>query len=700
MRNGLKSGDKAALKPQDKAARKRHRFELRLRDDEGGYTTVAVAISLLVSLSLVFATASAVWVSSRSSEVQRVADAAAMSGENAVAAYTTVAQVVDACVLSMGLTGIVVYGAGLVCSCVPSLTTTGASLCEVGSQILESRRSFAKSAASGLETLEATLPLLVVANSASCIEANSTGGISYVGCAIPFPLTSESDFSALETDVDDSLLEEASQDLAEASEEASEAEEEANEALERAWEADCGSSPYSLWERASTLAGLSSDENPYYSSSMGWNFGVALERARSYYAARLEMTVVEGSTGEEITDTACRKAFYEYALEQVEAGYYYESDDGTVSLNLPSLPRNADQTRETTLYTDAVWPCTEEDGVRTLHSSTLCPGATGEASGTASLEELEAGEVVECEECGMSVTELGRVASASTSISNGFEYYWRIIVEASEDYESARNEQATAEAEVLVVAEEASETFEWALEQLSVTQVELCPPGAWGCVALVYREDGVTVPTELTEAFLSETALPAGAAISAAVLAPDDETEDSGVLSSFLDALSANDSVLGGTFDGIFELWESLLVGYGSAYEAIGSAGSDFLDSFDGVFGSTAGAWLKDSLEDVMSATGFDPVDMRLRKPVLVSSEEVLEQAGYEQWSTVTSLIQALPDSDDPYDFAEAIGLSLVDEIGDTTLTIAELSIPGTSLSIPLTIDLSALGDVLLEDAA
>ena len=662
-----------------------------LLDDEGGFATVAMALALLVCLTLVFATATAGWVISRSSEVQRVADASAMAGENVVAAYATVAQVVDACTLSLGLTGLVTYGAGLVLSCIPLTVQTGAAMCEAGSSILEARTSFAQSAASGLQAFEAALPLLIVANSASTVAANSTGGISYVGCAIPFPTSSESDFSALEDVVDDSALEEASEELTEASEKAAEAQEEAEEALEKGWEADCGSSPYSLWERASTLAGLPSSSNPCYSSSTGWNFGVALSRARSYYAARLESATVGGDTGEEITDSACRRAFYEYALAQVNAGHYVESADGTVSIDLPSLPRNAAETRETTLYTDSVWPCTEEAAGRTLHSSTLCPGATGDASGTASLKDLEDGVVVECDECGMSVTELGRVASASTSIQNGFEYHWRIIVEASEEYEQARNELAEAESSTQAIAEGAAETFEWALSQLSSVQVTLCPPGAWGCVAAVYRADGTTVPTELTEAFLSATELPAGAAVSAATLAADDDTTENGVLASFFDGLSAEDSVVGGALDGVLELWETLLVGYGSAYESVGSVAGDFLDDLDGVLGGTAGSWLKGKLQDVLEDAGLDPVDMRLRKPVLASTQDVLAQAGVDQAAEVQALVEALPDSTDASDIASAVGLWLVDQVGDGTLTIAELTVPGTSLTIPLTVDLSSL---------
>ena len=87
--------------------------------DDGGYTTVAVAVALLVSLSLVFCLAPAEWVGSRSADVQQVADATALAGENSVAAFCTVAQVLDACVLSLGLVGVVVCAVGLIVAAVP-----------------------------------------------------------------------------------------------------------------------------------------------------------------------------------------------------------------------------------------------------------------------------------------------------------------------------------------------------------------------------------------------------------------------------------------------------------------------------------------------------------------------------------------------------------------------------------------------------
>lgn len=661
------------------------------RDDEGGFTTVAVALSLLLCLALVFAAASAGWVGARSSETQRVADATALAGQNVVAAYSTIVQTLDACVLSMGLAGVIVLGAGLVLSCVPGLSSAGASMSEAGSRILGARRDFARTAGEGIERLESTLPLLIVANSASCVAANSDGGTAYVGCALPLPADSRSDFSALEADVDDAEMAELSREMGEVSDEVARARDRADEARERGWMADCGSSPYCLWERAGSLAGLPASLNPHYPTASDWTFGAPLERARNYYAARLDGAVVGGRTAEEITDAACRRAFYAYALGEVRGGSYAEGPDGTVSCDLPDLPRNADQTRGTNLYAQVVWPCTDEGGVRTLHSSLLCPGATGAASASASLAQLEAGAVAHCDVCGMDVGDMGRVASASTSIANGFEHHWRIIVEASRDYEQARNEQADAERRSRELAESGRGLFAQALETLSVGRPTLCPPGAWGCVAVVACE-GTSVPSELTQAFLASAEVPDGAAVSAAALAPDESTAQNNVPASFLDGLSTGDSVLAGVASGVLELWGSLLVGYGSAYEGVSEAGGRFLDGLDGVLGGTVGSWLRGQLGEVMRATGFEPVDLRLRKPVLVNSQDVLDKGGLSQLSSVRSLVAALPASGSALDFARAMGYWLVDEVGGGAFTVATLEIPGTGLSIPLTIDLEGLG--------
>lgn len=663
-------------------------------DNEGGYTTVAVAIALLVSLSLVFASAAAQWVGARSAEIQQVADAAALSGENAVAAYSTIAQTLDACVLSMGLAGFVTCGAGLAVSCVPGLAAKGAQMTKAGAKILDARRDFSRQASEGLQRLEGLLPALVVANSGSCVRANSREGLDYVGCAVPYPLESQSDFGALEDEADGNPLTDLADRLGEESSKAKEAKERAKEALERGWMADCGSDPYCLRERAGCLAGLSEAENPDYASPESWTFGAPLLRARRYYAARLRTAALEGRNPEEMTDAACRRAFYSYALDEVRKGEYVELDDGTVRLSLPSLPCNADQTRGTRLYEDALWPTSQEGGTRTLHSWDGCPGATGAASGSASLRELEQGAVSRCAVCQMDVSQMGKVAAASTSIENGFEHHWRLIIEAARDYEAARAELASAERSVRDLAGEGAQTFAEAVEQLSVRRPKLCPPGAWGCVAVVARDESAQTPSELTSAFVSSGRVPAGAAISAAALAPDGATAENNVLSSFFDGLASSGSLLGGVADGVLGLWGRLLVGYGSLATSVSSTVGEFLGNIDGVFGGSTGSWLADRLGEVVSLLGIQPADMRLKKPVTVNSQDVLDKAGLDAVGTVRGLVEALPESGSVADYARALGIWAADEYGPT-ITVAELEIPGTDVSIPLTVDVSKLGDYL-----
>ena len=89
------------------------RFGVGMFVEDGAYTTLASAVAVLVALTLTFSSVTAVWTASRSQDIQVVADSASMAGSNVVASYHTAATVVDACILSLGLTGFAMAGAGL-----------------------------------------------------------------------------------------------------------------------------------------------------------------------------------------------------------------------------------------------------------------------------------------------------------------------------------------------------------------------------------------------------------------------------------------------------------------------------------------------------------------------------------------------------------------------------------------------------------
>lgn len=660
-------------------------------DDEGGYTTVAVAAALLVSLALVFGTAAAEWGLARSADVQEVADAAALAGANVVAAYATVVQVVDACVLSMGLLGVVVCAAGLVVAAIPGIQAASSAILEAGGQILDARQSFARSAAQGLSRLESAIPALVMANSASCVSANSGGAVTYVGVAVPFPQATQSDFSFLDDGVSGEDMDESAERLAEASARKEAADERAKEARERAWRADNVDDPLCMRSRASTLAGLSEAQNPTYPSPDAWQFEYARVRALNYYSMRWAAEPCSGSTPDELQRSCARKVFFDYALGQVAAATCDEASEPPV-MDLPDLPHNRDMVRETELYTQPVWPVTSEGGGPVLHCSLDCPGATGASAGTASLADVDSGAVGQCPVCRMDATAMGNVANASTNIENGFEHYWREYVEAARDWQAAREESLAAERDMAQIAEEGRDDFDEAMDQLSVDRPSLRPAGSYGCVALVMRKGETAIPSQLTGAFLAAGSLPPGAAISAATLAPDPATDSNNVLASVFDGLRAGGSspsveMLGS----ITGLWGRLLMDYGAGFGHLSQIADDFLGGVSFLFGERVASWLRGKIADAIAAAGFEPADMRLRKPVLVNSQSVLDAAGYSKAQEVRQLVQTLPD--DPAQVYSWAWGQVASHLGDGgKVTIAEVPIPGVpGASVPLTIDLRRL---------
>ncbi|MBR3316724.1 MAG: hypothetical protein IKG21_02730 [Atopobiaceae bacterium] len=658
--------------------------------DEDGYTSVATAVALLVSISLVFSVAAVEWTIARSADVQPVADACAMAGENTVAKYCTIAQVVDASVLSMGLTGMAVLGAGLVAAAIPGAQAVSIKTISMGRDILRARQRFAKSAASGLHKLEGALPFLIVANSASCVSSNSSNSVSLVGAAVPFPQESRSRFSSIETELDGDEVADRAERLRDATRRMEEAKARADEARRIAWQADCVDSPSCLCSRAASLAGLGVEEVPRVDTPEAWGFSFPINRSRAYYERRFMNEAPQGSDIESITDSRAREAFYEYALGEVYSAYCMHEADGHVSLYVPHLARNSNEMRDTWLYWDARWPCTEEEEVgRTLHSTWSCPGARGEDAGTDSVAAVEEGAVRECPECRMSVHDLGAVASISTSATNGYEHYWQIIVDVAPMYQSARNEQADAELEMQRIAEEGDRAFEEALSRLGAPRPRLCPPGAWGCVAVVRRSAGTAVPSELTDAFLSASELPAGVAVAAAALAPDNATKGNDVLSHFFDGVGGSSG--GSALGGVAGLWGRLLVAYGNRFEGLRGEVDGYVGSMDGLFGGTVGSWLRGRIVWVLGSLGLEPADMRMRKPALVGTDQVLRKAGIEPTGKLRSMVQSLPSQGSALEVAHALGCWVWDERGGVGDVLAELPIPGTSVSVPLTLDLGDL---------
>ena len=664
--------------------------------EDGAYTTLSSAVVILVVLTLLFSSTAAIWSMSRAGDTQVAADSGALAGANVVSSYHTAATVVDASILSLGLAGFATIGTGLVTILIPGAEPVAGNMVDTGIEIIKTRNKFAKSASEGLQKIETALPYLIAARATRAVSAQDTDSVAYTGTALAVPRTSESDFAALKgSEISTDAIESTSKDLDYAAKELKKASEKTSKAKERAWLADCGGSDRGavgscscMWERAKNLAKLSDIENPHYASSVTWEPQVALDRAKAYYRLRLANEAPQGSSVETKAESAARKAFYTYASTEVNRAYVTEDGDA-VTFHIPLLPRNADEVRATELYTDAAWPTSAIDGKTYLHYGTSCPNyKKGSPGGLASVADYDGQD--RCNRCHFGVSSLGAVAAPSTSIENGFEYHFDKFKDALEDYVKCRNIELELERQTEDEADRAGNAFDQAIKALSGERPRIAPPGRNGVVAFAVSGD-ITSPDQLNSSFNTAVRLGDRGAISAAVLAPDEATAQNNVLSRFFSTLKERS----GGVAGVMDVWGRLLVGYGdiqgSADELMDEMIKD-LGGGSGALGSIA-SWLGDTVSASVAALGLEPCDLRLRKPVLTDSANVIKSPGSDiaGLSQAQDKLRSIPlGVTDPKALCEALEYQVERTISGTVFTLAEIPLPGGG-SIPLTVDVATL---------
>lgn len=672
--------------------------------EDGAYTTLSSAVVILVVLTLLFSSTAAIWSMSRAGDTQVAADSGALAGANVVASYHTAATVVDASILSLGLAGFATIGTGLVAILIPGAELAAGDMVDTGIEIIKTRNKFAKSASKGLQKIETALPYLVAARATQAVSAQDTDGATYTGTALAVPRTSESDFVALEgSEISTDVIKDTSKDLERAADELQKASEETAKAKERAWLADCGGSdPASvgsrscMWERAKSLAKLSDIENPHKASSITWEPQVALDRAKAYYHQRLADEKPQGSSVEMKAESAARKAFYTYASAEVNRAYITEDGDRATSY-IPLLPRNTDEVRATELYTDAAWPTSTNDGKTYLHYGTSCPNyKKGTPGGLASVAAYDGQD--KCNRCHFGVSSLGAVAAPSTSIENGFEYHFDRFKDALEKYVECRNKELELMRQTEDEADRAGNAFDEAIKALSGERPRIAPPGRNGVVAFAVS-GAISSPDELNSSFNTTVRLGDRGAISAAVLAPDDATAQNNVLSRFFSTLEERSGGVAGVLDGVMDVWGRLLVGYGDIQGSADELMDEMIDDLggnSGALGSIA-SWLGDTVSASVAALGLEPCDLRLRKPVLTDTANVIKSPGSDitGLSKVQDKLRSIPlGVTDPKALCEALEYQVERTISGTVFTLAEIPLPGGG-SIPLTVDVATLAGAL-----
>ncbi len=602
--------------------------------DDGGFTTTGMVLALLVTLSMIFSAAQVQRINAKAADIQDVADAAALAAENDVAEFYLAARVCDAAVLSLSLTGLAALGLGTAALCVPPTAPLGESLIRAGDRIIKARDSFAQKAAKGLESLQKLLPFICAARAAAVVDANNaTNKTECFGFAVTLPSAGEPiSVGGLESAASLSQdIQAQAEEIKDAAKQAEEAAQEANVHKERAYQADCGASPgYCLHERAQSLAGMTGADNPYYASSDTWSFSVALARSQAYYPCRLALERPDGSSTHAKADSALRRNFYAFACQEVSRGYVHDDPSGTFDADFPLLPRNTDEMRATSLYTDAIYPLTEDDeGGFCLHATDECPYSRSHALlGRGSLQQMEETEGFSvCPDCEFVASSLGKVAAASTSIENGFEYHYQIVAQEAAEYQKAQEEFAPQATRVKDTVGPLFERLSEAFSDAVGKRLKVAPPGRFGAVALVVDTAGVDAGSDFPSSFVAADArLGSRAALSAAVLAEESSNEASNAISAALEGLGASTGIgpVGVGSAVLGDLWGGMLQVYADGQEGLEAAIQRALDAIPFAGASGLGSWASQAFSQLVESVGLEPVDMDTPKPVLVNSSHSL----------------------------------------------------------------------------
>lgn len=637
-------------------------------EDDRGFTQLGVVVAVLLTISLLLTSAQAYWVESNSADIQSAADLGALAAENVVAEYMVVARLADAIVLSMSLTGLALYGVSAVCACIPGADIAAPKIAEGAKHVLDARDSFADSATAALDEMQKALPFLCAVEAAIVIEENgkaSAIGAVYLGIAIPVPLVGEE--TALP---DDEEVERAGEEIAqndeevsELSEEAQEAEDDLNAAKQAGYEADCADGG-SQRERAAHLAGLSGAQNPNCSTVDLWSFQMAIDRAKAYYATRMRNEAPASGNPEEIARSAARSRFYSYAYKKVGEGHVTTDARGVTTAYMPLLPKNTDEVRATELYTESVYPVSS-DGV--LHASTACPACGGVARYGA-LCDIDAGYARECPTCQYTIKTVGKTPAASTSIDNGYEYYYRAVALAAADYSEASKRYVDATEAAKETTEESVDEFSNALESFKSRRYDPKPPGRYGCVAVVVDVAGHESPFAI-DGLTGSARIHPRIAIAAAALAPESATRGTNVISSLLSGLSDDAISDGGGWlaEKVLELWGSMLVAYGEGTESFLDGIENMLDSVPGLSEIGLARWARETLEDEIELLGLEPVKLDLLRPTLINTSHVLDHADGD----IGSLLGSVRDGYGLLNSTElTLSFSLVQGLPDIELTI------------------------------
>lgn len=214
---------------------------------------------------------------------------------------------------------------------------------------------------------------------------------------------------------------------------------------------------------------------------------------------------------------------------------YVDDTGDSFKANFPHLPKNTEEMKNTTMYTSVLFPIS---GGNCMHAYSECPGCGG-MSGYGTLAQLDSGSFTTCSYCKFSSSSLGSVAAASTSIDNGFEYHYKIVEEASKDYQKAMEESAPLKKKIKNFADGIFTKFKDLIKDIFNKRIYAKPPGSYGAIALAINTNSAPASKGFESSFVSnDSVLGIRAAISASTLIEEESEEGKTVLNSIFDGMT------------------------------------------------------------------------------------------------------------------------------------------------------------------
>lgn len=343
---------------------------------------------------------------------------------------------------------------------------------------------------------------------------------------------------------------------------------------------------------------------------------MALNRCKAYYPNRLQKDVPENPSVDAQANSALRKIFYKYAIEQFKGAYVNDSGD-TFFANFPHLPKNTEEMKTTSMYTD---PCFPISSGNCMHAYSGCPGCS-QISGYGSVSQVDNESFERCPYCDFSSASLGKVAAASSSIDNGYEYHYSIVEKSAYDYQEAKEKSDPLNKKVKDFSQGIFAKLKDCISKIANKRIYAMPPGSFGTICLTVNTSSAPASKGFESSFVSSnSSLGIRAAISASTLIEEDSEQGKSLLNSLLDGLSSDLPGLSGAVGVALTLWSEILKVYSDGQDGLMRTLESGINQIPLASASGLGTWAAKTLSDMFSTLGLEPANLLALKPVLINS--------------------------------------------------------------------------------